>query len=272
MSETMRALQAGLSLEGITMYLFWLGTVAMGAGAVFFWLMKSTVHRSYQSVMVVAGVICAVAAFHYWRMSGIYLEGVAGLFDSDGNRIEGATIGTFPTAYRYIDWLITVPLLLLEFPLLLGLKESGKKLFRGLVGWSLVMLVTAWIAEVSAAGSATWWLFFLVSCAAWGYIVYILYTQVSARMKSAPASIARATNLMRLFVLVGWVIYPIGFLMALGGPMGGSLREIFSNVADVINKVGFGLVCYAGVKAIQLTTSDSKDLGSSPESSTIKAA
>ena len=59
---------------------------------------------------------------------------------------------------------------------------------------------------------------------------------------------------MRLFILVGWVIYPIGFLMSLAGPEGESLREIFYNVADVVNKVGFGLVCYAGVKALQDST------------------
>ncbi len=232
------------------MYLFWLGTVAMGAGALFFWLMLGSVPKAYRSVMVVAGVICAVACFHYWRMSGIYLEGVARLFDGQGNRIPGAEIGTFPTAYRYLDWFITVPLLVLEFPLLLALGSKGKGLFRNLGIGSVLMLLFAWIAEESVAGSAAWWGFYLVSCAAWGFIVWVLYSQVSNRINEAPASIARSARLMRLFILVGWSIYPIGFLMTLGGPGGESLREIFYNVADVINKVGFGLVCYAGVKAL----------------------
>ena len=251
MTETMRALQAGLSLEGITMYLFWTATVAMGAGALFFWLMQGSVERRYRSVMVVAGIICAVACFHYWRMSGIYIEGVAQLFDSQGNRIEGAEIGTFPTAYRYIDWFITVPLLLLEFPLLLGLGTKGRGLFRNLTLGAVLMLIFAWIAEESVIGSSAWWSFYLISCAAWGYIVYVLYTQVSQRIAEAPPSIARSASTMRLFILVGWVIYPIGFLLALAGPGGESMREIFYNIADVINKVGFGLVCYAGVKAFE---------------------
>jgi len=250
MSETMRALQAGLSLEGITMYLFWIATVAMGAGAIFFWLMQGSVDRRYRSAMVVAGIICAVACFHYWRMSGIYIEGLAGLFDAQGNRIPGAEIGTFPTAYRYIDWFITVPLLLMEFPLLLGLGRKGSGLFRNLTLGAVAMLVFAWIAEESTVGSGAWWGFYLVSCAAWGYIVYVLYTQVSRRIAEAPPSIARSASIMRLFILIGWVIYPIGFLMALAGPGGESVREICYNVADVINKVGFGLVCYAGVKAL----------------------
>lgn len=250
MSTTMKALNAGLSMEGVTMYLFWLATVAMGAGALFFWLQRKTVPRQYQTTLTVAGIICAVAAFHYWRMSSIYIEGVASLFDANGNRIAGATIRQFPTAYRYIDWLITVPLLLMEFPLLLNLGRKGAKLFRGLVFWAFVMLVTAWVAEESKTGSGQWWLWYAVSCIAWLYIVYMLYSKVSEAMTSAPASIQRSLETMRLYVLLGWVIYPVGFLMALGGADGESWREVCYNIADVINKVFFGLACYQGVKAL----------------------
>jgi bacteriorhodopsin len=56
---------------------------------------------------------------------------------------------------------------------------------------------------------------------------------------------------MRLFVAVGWIIYPVGFLMALSGTNGESWREVLYNIADVINKVFFGLVCYQGVKALE---------------------
>jgi len=79
----MKALNAGLSMEGATMYLFWLSTVAMGAGMFYFWLQRKTVPLQYQTAVTVSGIICAVAAFHYWRMSGIYLEGVASLFNED---------------------------------------------------------------------------------------------------------------------------------------------------------------------------------------------
>ncbi len=250
MSTSMKALQAGLTIEGVTMYLFWLGTVAMGSGAAYFWLQRNTVSRQYQTVLTVAGIICAVAAFHYWRMSNIYLEGVANLFDANGERIPGAVIEQFPTTYRYIDWLITVPLLVMEFPLLLNMGNKGKELFRGLVFWALVMLVTAWVAEESPTGSQQWWLWYVVSCGAWLYIVYMLFTKVTEAMATAPAGIQSSLKVMRLFVLIGWVIYPVGFLMALGGTNGESWREVCYNVADVINKVFFGLVCYQGVKSL----------------------
>ena len=250
LSETSLALNAGLSIEGITMYLFWIGTVAMGAGTAYFWLMAGSVPRAYRTVMIVAGIITAVACFHYYRMSGIYLEQVAGLFNADGTRIEGAQIGQFPTAYRYIDWLITVPLLVLEIPLLLNLGSRARNLFRTLVAASIAMLVFAWIAEESVVGSASWWINYLISCAAWLYIVFILYTKVNDQMRTQPPSIVQSLKTLRLFILVGWTIYPVGFLMALAGPEGESIREICYNIADVINKVFFGLVCYKGVKVL----------------------
>lgn len=250
MSEVTRALNAGLSVEGITMYLFWVGTVAMGAGTAYFWLMAGNVPKAYRSVMIVAGIITGVACYHYARMSGLYLEQVAGLFDDNGNRIEGAVVGQFPTAYRYIDWLITVPLLVLEIPLLLNMKKRGGGLFKTLVGASIIMLVFAWVAEESPIGGGAWWINYLISCAAWLFIVYVLYTKVTREMQSEPPSIQRALKTLRLFILVGWTIYPVGFLMALGGDTGESIREICYNIADVINKVFFGLVCYQGVKAL----------------------
>jgi bacteriorhodopsin len=261
-SDVSMALNAGLSVEGITMYLFWLGTVAMGAGTAYFWLMAGSVPRAYRSVMIVAGIITAVACFHYYRMSGLYIEQVAGLFDANGNRIEGAEIGKFPTAYRYIDWLITVPLLVLEIPLLLNMGKKGKNLFRVLVGASIVMLVFAWIAEESVVGSSSWWINYIISCFAWFYIVFVLYTKVNDQMATQPPSIVKSLKTLRLFILVGWTIYPIGFLMALAGPEGESIREICYNIADVINKVFFGLVCYQGVKVL---ADAGRDAGQQPE-------
>ncbi len=249
-SDTSTALQAGLSVEGVTMYLFWISTVAMGAGTAFFWLMAGSVPRAYRSVMVVAGIITAVACYHYFRMSEIYSSQVAGLYTATGERIAGKAIAQFPVAYRYIDWLITVPLLVLEIPLLLNLSYKSKGLFGSLVAAAVAMLILAWIAEVSKIGSPEWWGFYIASCLAWFYIIFVLYTKLNQQLATQPPSIVKSLKILRLFILVGWTIYPIGFLMALAGPSGESIREICYNIADVINKVGFGLVCYAGVKVL----------------------
>ena len=226
-------------MAAITQYLFWIGTVAMGCGTAFFWLERNNVAPRYRSALTVAGLVTGVACFHYFRMASIYSE------------------GSFPTAYRYIDWIITTPLMLIKFPLLLGLGKDAKRFLVPLVVLDVAMVVTAYIAEVSPLGSTAWWSFFLVACACELAIVYQLFAKMSGAIDAAPAPIANALRLMRGFIFVGWLIYPIGFLMALSGTTGGDLREIFYNVADIINKVGFGLVAYYGIKVMSDRESES---------------
>lgn len=234
MNEILAAtsLDGGLSVASITQYLFWVGTVAMGCGTAFFWLERSNVAPQYRSTMTVAGLVTAVACFHYYRMAGVYAQ------------------GEFPTAYRYIDWIVTTPLLLVKFPMLLGLGKSGKGFLMPLIILDIAMVVTAYIAEVSPIGGTSWWAFFITACVCELAIVYFLYVKMKGAIEKAPVPIAKSLRIMRGFILIGWAIYPIGFLMALSGPAGGDLREIFYNIADVVNKVGFGLVAYFGIKTL----------------------
>jgi len=216
-------------VQSITLYLFFAGIVGMGAGAVYLFFERSNVPSQYRSAVTVSGLICAIACFHYYKMTIQYMTG-----------------GSFSTALRYIDWLFTTPLLLIKFPMLLRLESNGKNLFRNLVLLDIGMIVTAFIAETSPVGGGSWWGFFLVACAFELGIVSLLYGSMSDVIKRQPAPIASAIRTMRLFILFGWAVYPIGFLMALGGA--GEYREIVYNISDVVNKVGFGLVALHGIQ------------------------
>ena len=110
--DFLQAQAGGTLLQTLTLYLFFAGTVAMGAGALYFFLLRDDVAPEYRSTMVVAGLVCGIACFHYYKMTGVYQSG------------QG-----FPTALRYIDWLFTTPLLLLKFPLLLRPWDRGAKFF-----------------------------------------------------------------------------------------------------------------------------------------------
>jgi sensory rhodopsin len=229
--DFLKAQADGTLFQTLTLYLFFAGTVAMGAGALYFFLLRDEVEPEYRSTVVVAGLVCAIACFHYHKMTGVYQSG------------QG-----FPTALRYVDWLFTTPLLLLKFPLLLRMGDRGSKFFCQLVTLDVAMIVTAFIAETSVVDSGRWWTFFVISCLFELMIVGVLFVSLGQAIADAPAPLARALGTMRLFVLVGWAIYPIGFLMARAGA--GEYREVIYNVADVINKVGFGLVAYHGIKAM----------------------
>jgi len=229
--DFLKAQADGTLFQTLTLYLFFAGTVAMGAGALYFFLLRDDVAPEYRSTMVVAGLVCGIACFHYYKMTGVYQSG------------EG-----FPTALRYVDWLFTTPLLLLKFPLLLRLGDRGTKFFWQLVVLDVAMIVTAFIAETSVVDSQRWWTFFIISCFFELMIVGVLFVSLGKAISEAPAALGKALETMRLFVLIGWAIYPIGFLMARAGA--GEYREVIYNVADVINKVGFGLVAYQGIKAM----------------------
>ena len=220
-------------LQSITLYLFFAGTVAMGAGALYFFLLRNNVEPVYRSTMVVAGLVCAIACFHYFKMTHVYQE-------SGGK--------DFPTALRYVDWLFTTPLLLIKFPLLLRMGDRGTKFFFQLVVLDVAMIATAFIAETSEVNSERWWTFFLVACVCEAMIVGVLFMSLGQAITEAPAPLARSLETMRLFILIGWAVYPIGFLMARSG--NGEFREIVYNISDVINKVGFGLVAYHGIQAM----------------------
>jgi len=160
--------EGGLTMTAITQYLFWVSTVAMGAGALFFFLERTSVPVAYRSVLTVAGLVCGIACFHYFRMGATYAA------------------GDFPTEYRYIDWIITTPLLLVKFPLLLRLGKAGRGLLVQLVSLDVVMIVTAYIAEVSPVGGGLWWGFFLIACVAELASVGLLYGKMSGVIRSAP--------------------------------------------------------------------------------------
>lgn len=223
-------------IESLTLYTFFAATVAMGAGAAYFVLMlfRGDLDSENFTAITVSALICGIACVNYHWMTQVYQ----------------ASGGDFPTALRYIDWILTTPLLLLLFPLLLGMWQESKWVFGTLIGLDIAMISLGFVAEVMLNNGLPWsqWAFyFLLSCGCEVAILGILFGTLSQVIDDAPSELAAGLRVMRLFVLIGWAVYPIGFLLALGG--GGDARELIYNVADVINKVGFGLVVHGGISA-----------------------
>jgi bacteriorhodopsin len=154
--------------------------------------------------------------------------------------------GETPTVFRYIDWLLTVPLLMVEFYLILAACTNvAGSLFKKLLIGSLVMLVAGYMGE---SGSLPVLPAFLVGCAAWIYMIYELYAgEGKAAVTTASPAVMSAYNTMMLIIVVGWAIYPAGY--AAGYLMGGdgvyaqNLNVIY-NLADFVNKILFGLVIW----------------------------
>jgi bacteriorhodopsin len=163
--------------------------------------------------------------------------------------------GSSPTFFRYVDWLLTVPLMCVEFYLIT--KKAGAKtsLLWKLILASVVMLVTGFFGEATDRGNSVMW--GVISGAAYFYIVYLIwFGEVAKLSQSAGPQVAKATKILAWFVLVGWAIYPLGYILGTpGGLFGMQLvadpaaaahsMDIVYNIADAINKIGFGLVIYS---------------------------
>ena len=230
-------------LDLLTQYSFWLGFSAMAGGVLYFSLERQSLAVEYQLVATLCAAVALVAAINYFSMKGAFEIGEAGTFAS------------FPTHFRYVDWLLTTPMLLAVIPILIGLKEGTKSMMAQLIVADVVMIGAGYIGETSInaemGGTLIGWLFFFVAVAAFMYILFILYATMSNAETSLPPERAAAIGTLKIFVSLGWLIYPLGFVAALvwDGASGGALRELIYNIADIVTKVGFGIVAVAAAKS-----------------------
>jgi bacteriorhodopsin len=156
--------------------------------------------------------------------------------------------GETPTALRYIDWTLTVPLMAVEFYLLTKpFGAKGSTLFKLIVG-SAAMLIFGFIGETSGIDNNIMW--GVLSTLGYLYIVYEVFAGDVAKLtkESNSPALKQAIYLLKIFITLGWSIYPIGYMVLPGNLLSGVFEvksiDLFYNIADAINKIGFGLVIY----------------------------
>jgi len=208
---------------------FWLVSMGMIATTVFFFAERGTVAASWRTSISVAGLVTGVAFIHYMYMREVWVM-----------------TGDSPTVYRYIDWLITVPLQMIEFYLILvAVRKANSGIFWRLLIGSFVMLIGGYLGE---AGFINALLGFIIGMAGWFYILYEVFSGEAgkAAAKSGNKGLSTAFGAMRMIVTIGWAIYPLGYVFGYltGGVDANSLNVIY-NLADFINKIAFGLVIWA---------------------------
>lgn len=218
---------------GIT---FWLISMALVAATAFFFLETQRVEGKWKTSLVVSGLVTMVAAVHYFYMREVWIQ-----------------TGDTPTVYRYIDWLITVPLLMVEFYLILAAitKVPGGVFWRLMAG-TLLMLVSGYLGESGVIGHGIGFFFGMLG---WAYIIYEIFYGEAGQINAEKASpsVKKAFELMRWIVTIGWSIYPIGYFVGYltGMPASSSMAglNIVYNLADVVNKIAFGVIIWTAATA-----------------------
>ena len=207
---------------------FWIISAAMVAATFFFWVERDRAVGKWKTSLTVAAMVTGIAAIHYFYMRGVW-----------------ADTGESPTVFRYVDWLLTVPLQIVEFYLILAaIAVVQSSLFWRLLIASVVMLVAGYLGEV---GSINVWVGFVIGMLGWLYIIYEIFAGEASQINASKgtASSQKAFNALRLIVTIGWAIYPIGYVLGYTG--GGSAEglNIIYNLADFVNKIAFGVVIWA---------------------------
>ena len=211
---------------------FWLVSVAMVASTVFFLYEGMHVKASWRLSMLAVGLVTLIAAIHYFYMREYWIS-----------------TGESPIVYRYIDWLLTVPLQMVEFYLILvaaGLAVSSNVFWKLLIG-TLIMLLGGYAGENNWISPA---LGFVIGMAGWIYIIFEIFRGESSVVASQNESIKKAFRYLALIVVIGWSIYPIGYIFGLLSPMIGfgtiniNFLNITYNLADFVNKILFGLIIW----------------------------
>ena len=212
---------------------FWLISMALVAATAFFFVERDRVAGKWKTSLTVSGLVTLIAAVHYFYMRDVWVA-----------------TGESPTEFRYIDWLLTVPLLMVEFYLVLSAvtKVPAGVFWRLLIG-SIVMLGFGYAGET---GMMNVTMAFVLAMAGWGFIIWEIFkgeaSQINAGLSNA--NVQGAYKAMLICVTFGWSIYPLGYAIGyMGGGADPAMLNIVYNLADFVNKIGFGVIIWAAAVA-----------------------
>ena len=230
---------AKMATDDYVGFTFFVGCMAMMAASVFFFFSMNSFDKKWRTSILVSGLITFIAAVHYWYMRDYW-----------ASHMES------PTFFRYVDWILTVPLMCVEFYLILKVAGAKKSMMWRLIFLSVIMLVTGYWGEAVDKGNAQLW--GLASGIAYFVIVYDIWLGSAKKLAvEAGGAVLKAHKTLCWFVLVGWAIYPLGYMAGTPGwydGLNGALdMDVIYNIGDAINKIGFGLVVYT------LAVTSSKD-------------
>jgi len=198
----------------------------------------------YRQALVVSAMVCGIAAYHYVRIFNSFNE--AYVTTTAGGSYSLTPFG-FNEAYRYVDWLLTVPLLLLETVAVLNLPRATRaSLLTKLVPASALMIALGYPGEI-ATETAPKMIWGAASTVPFLYILYILFVELTRSLDRQPPAVAATVGRLRLLLIATWGVYPISFLFPVFGLEGSNafvLRQVGYSVADVLAKCLYGLVIY----------------------------
>jgi bacteriorhodopsin len=228
---------------------------AMGAATLFLWFGRSRVSDHYKTAVTISGLVCAIAAYHYLRI----FESWEAAYQVK-NGVVTATDVAFNDAYRYVDWLLTVPLLLIELVLVMRLSREETVSKSTKLGFAAALMIILGYPGEVAADVPTRALWGTLSALPFLYIIYELFKGLGESIERQPANVRELIKKARLLTLASWGFYPIVFMapyVNISGADAQTIIQIGYTIADLVAKAVFGVLIWM----IAVHKSDSEKSG-----------
>ncbi len=232
--------------------MFSLTVAAMGAAALFFFSARSLVAPKFRPALLVSGMVVAIACYHYFMIRSSWQTAYA-----YGDGSFTATGKGFNDFYRYADWILTVPLLMVELVAVMALaKGVARPLLTKLVIAAALMIGLGYPGEVSSDWG-TLMLWGILSTIPFLYILYVLWVELGKSLATQPPEVRSLISICRVLIVVTWMFYPIAYGIrgdSLPGAIPGIVPErsglgvvgtqVGYAIADITAKAGFGLLIF----------------------------
>jgi bacteriorhodopsin len=225
------------------------GIAGMGSATIFFWLQLGNVGKSYRTALCITGLVTAIATYHYIRIFNSWCDAfiVKNTIAAPDYTVVNTGI-PFNDAYRYVDWLLTVPLLLIELILVMKLEpEQTKKLGIELGVGSAVMVALGYPGEIQDDLGQRW-IWWALAMVPFSFVVFTLVTGLGEATSRQPEAVKGLVAGARYLTCVSWLTYPFVYLMKNCGLKGSSAttyEQVGYSVADVVAKAVFGVLIWA---------------------------
>lgn len=215
---------------------------AMSAATLFLWISRSQVGPAYKTAVTISGLVTAIAAYHYFR---IYESWNAAYTLRNG--IVTATGVDFNDAYRYVDWLLTVPLLLIELVLVMRLSTQETVSRATSLGLAAALMIVLGYPGEIASDTTTRAIWGTASAIPFVYIMWSLFAGLGESIKNQPDNVRELVKKARLLTFASWGFYPIVYMIPYTSLSGGTVQtsiQLGYTLADIIAKAGVGILIY----------------------------
>ena len=235
--------------------LFSLTIAVMFAAGIYFVATAGRIAERYRPAMYISALIVFVAGYHYFRIfqswdAAFELAGAGGGMGRGGT-YTAASDHVFNEAYRYADWLLTVPLLIVELYIVTKARDAAKSArssMTALIIATVLMLVTGYIGETYSNEAFTMrFVWGTISSVFFAYIVYRLFTDVGEAQAYLPGKSSLLAGNVKWLLLLTWGFYPIVYclpFLGLTGPGAEGAVQSGYTIADISAKAGYGLLIH----------------------------